>query len=334
MKILSVFNNKGGVGKTTYLYHIAHLIARNGKTVLMVDCDSQCNLTAYSMCDNEIERAWGEKGNSIYRAIERVHKGMGDIYNRTPTNLSSGDKKMYIVPGDLSLSNFEDLLGESWNSAKGGNEPQIRIQSAIFRYMLWAGEKVNADIILVDLGPNLGALNRAVLGASDYFIIPITPDLFSIRGTENLGSKLLTWRKDWEQCNEAWGRYKDASTDLEIPQGNPSFIGYVTQQHNLRNNREGMTQGWRIFGSRLDEAVQSNIIEKLEKNNQVIEWEDNSYNLGLIPNMNSLIPYSLEARKPIFECTASDGLRGAHISTARDSIKHFENIGNKLMTLI
>jgi cellulose biosynthesis protein BcsQ len=42
-KLVSIFNNKGGVGKTTYLYHIAHLLERQGKTVLLVDLDSQCN---------------------------------------------------------------------------------------------------------------------------------------------------------------------------------------------------------------------------------------------------------------------------------------------------
>lgn len=328
MKTLSIFNNKGGVGKTTYLYHVAHLIARRGKKVLMVDCDSQCNLTAYSMHDNQIDRAWGERGNSIYRIIEPVYRGIGDIRNRKPTELNSYRQNISIVPGDLLLNNFEDILGESWNGAKGGSEPSIRIQAAIYRYIKWAGEQVNADLIMVDLGPNLGALNRVVLGASDYFIVPVAPDLFSIRGTENLGSKLITWRKEWEQCNDAWG-----GTDIEIPNGKPVFIGYVVQQHNERRNSEGMTQGWQIFGNRLGDAIQKNIIDKLPSD-QVLEWDDNSSNLGLIPNLHSLIPYSLEARKPVFDCNASDGLRGAHISRARDSINHFENISNSIINLI
>lgn len=328
MKILSIFNNKGGVGKTTYLYHVAHLIARHGKKVLMVDCDSQCNLTAYSMHDNQIDRAWGERGNSIFRIIEPVYRGIGDIRSRKPTELNSYRQNISIVPGDLLLNNFEDILGESWNGAKGGSEPNIRIQAAIYRYIKWAGEQVNADLIMVDLGPNLGALNRVVLGASDYFIVPVAPDLFSIRGTENLGSKLVTWRKEWEQCNRAWD-----GVDIEIPNGKPVFVGYVVQQHNERRNSEGMTQGWQIFGNRLEDAIQNNIIDKLPSD-QVLEWDDNSFNLGLIPNLHSLIPYSLEARKPVFDCTSNDGLRGAHISRARESINHFENISNSIINLI
>jgi cellulose biosynthesis protein BcsQ len=329
MKILSIFNNKGGVGKTTYLYHVAHLIARTGKKVLMVDCDSQCNLTAYSMQDSQINQAWGEsRGNSIYRIIEPVYRGIGDIRKRGPTELNGYRQNISIVPGDLLLNNFEDVLGESWNGAKGGSEPNIRTQAAIYRYIKWAGEQVNADLIMVDLGPNLGALNRVALGGSDYFIVPVAPDLFSIRGTENLGSKLLTWRKEWEQCNDAWD-----GNDIEIPNGKPVFIGYVVQQHNVRRNSEGMTQGWQLFGNRLEDAIQKNIIDKLPSD-QVLKWDNNSFNLGLIPNLHSLIPYSLEARKPVFDCTASDGLRGAHISTARESISHFENISNRIISLI
>jgi chromosome partitioning protein len=49
MPIISMFNNKGGVGKTTLLFHVAHVLAESGRKVLIVDCDSQCNLTAYAL---------------------------------------------------------------------------------------------------------------------------------------------------------------------------------------------------------------------------------------------------------------------------------------------
>ena len=52
---IAIFNNKGGVGKTTYIYHIANILADNGIRTLMVGCDSQCNLTAYAIDDAEIK---------------------------------------------------------------------------------------------------------------------------------------------------------------------------------------------------------------------------------------------------------------------------------------
>jgi chromosome partitioning protein len=326
MKIISLFNNKGGVGKTTFLFHVANVLAESGRKVLMVDCDSQCNLTAYAMSDKAIEKAWEDGGNSLYRAIEQVARGIGDIRNRAPSQLGPN---LSLVPGDLLLSDFEDLLGDTWNAAKGGSEPALRAQSAIYRAILQSADKSNAEVVLIDLGPNLGSLNRAVLGGSDYVIVPVAPDLFSIRGTENLGSKLAKWRKEWDQCNDAW-----SGNDLQIPKGRPHFLGYIVQQHNLRDNTSGMTQGWRIFGDRLESAIQNNIVERLQPLGQVYKGGSANFNLGKIPNLHSLIPYSLEARKPVFRCTSVDGLRGAHIQKALDSKALFQPIAKTIENVL
>lgn len=330
MKIISIFNNKGGVGKTTYMYHIAHLLEKRGKTVIMVDADSQCNLTSYSISDTTMERQWGERGSSIWRIIEPVYQGLGDIRQRRPIQIKFREyPNLYLVPGDVLLSNYEDRLGDTWSGAKGGSEPDLRVQSAIYRYILWAADSKDADVVMVDLGPNLGSLNRAILSGSDYFIVPMSPDLFSIRGTSNLGAKLVTWHNEWQQCNDAW-----SGRGLSLPSGRPIFLGYVMQQHNVRQNAAGMTRGWQIFGRRIEEAVRTNILDRLEPLEQVYDWGDGQANLGLIPNLHSLIPYSLEARKPIFDCTSSDGLTGAHITRARESDQHYEPIIDRLMMVI
>nr|VFK57474.1 MAG: AAA domain-containing protein [Candidatus Kentron sp. TC] len=332
VKIVSVFNNKGGVGKTTYMYHIAHILARKDKVVLVVDLDSQCNLSAYALSESELEKSWrSERGNSIWNIVEPVYERIGDIKERGPSKIS---ENLHIVPGDVLLSNFEDSLGDSWNSAKGGNAGDLRVQSAIYRYILWAARKVDASVVMLDLGPNLGALNRAVLSSSDYFIVPMSPDLFSIRGTQNLGSKLEIWQKEWEQCRKSYDE-NSKKKGLEIPKGKPIFLGYVMQQHNIRKNSPiGMTKGWAIFQDRVEGAVKENIIHKLKPLNQIHDWGDNNWNLGKIPNLHSLIPYSLEARKPVFDCGSKEGLMGAHITSAKNSIKHFEPIVDKLIHIL
>lgn len=319
--IFSVFNNKGGVGKTTYMFHIAHVLSRRGHTVLMVDCDTQGNLTNYCLDESEIADAWDKGGNSIFRVVEPIVRGTGDITTPVPTKLAKSQGDIYIVPGDLRLSDFEDRLGDTWNAARGGDEASLRVQTAIHRYVLSAIDEVGATVVLIDMGPNLGSLNRAVLASSDYFMTPVAPDLFSIQGTENLGNKLVSWREQWEQIHDSW-----KGDDLNIQAGNPVFLGYVLQMHNTRStNASGMTAGWQIYKDRIEDAVKTNIVAKI-RDDQRFAWEDESFLLGKIPNLHSLVPYSQEARKPIFDCTGRDKLRGAHQTKAKESIDLFDEI--------
>jgi len=325
---IGVFNNKGGVGKTTYLYHVAHVLSEN-YTVLLVDADPQCNLTAYCLTDSAIEQSWTRAGNSIFRNLERLHESMGDIYDRKPSQANEANDNIWIVPGDPMLSDFEDVLADTWNRAKGGSIPDLRKQTGIHRYILAAEEKIGADVTFIDLGPNLGPINRTALTACDYFMVPVAPDLFSIRGTQNLGSKLVAWRAEWDQILTS-----GAQSDLSMPSGAPILLGYVRQQHNVRNNAEGMTMGWSLFGDKVEAAIQANIVDKLRPLHQVMEWEDGSWDLGGIPNLHSLVPYSQNARKPIFKCTATDGLRGAHIQKAVDSRGLYEPMAGTIAHLI
>ena len=316
MIIISIINNKGGVGKTTYLFHLANILADHNKTVLMVDCDSQCNLTAYSVDEEVIKYAWDEEGNSIYKVLEKVSIGMGDIEQKVPTKIRD---YLYLVPGDVDLSRFEDRLGDTWSSVNS-EEISLRTQIAIYRYILYAAQTIKADYVLIDMGPNLGALNRSVLGGCDYFITPLSPDLFSIKGTQNLGDKLVKWSKEWVNIIKTWS----SETALELPSGKPKFLGYVIQEHNMRNTKSGMTKAWQIFGKEVDESVNRNIIQKLKPLCQVVEKE--TYTLGQIPNLHSLIPYSQNAHKPVYKCDYKDGLKGDHITKAKESIHLFDDI--------
>lgn len=325
---LAIFNNKGGVGKTTYLFHIANILADAGICTLMVDCDSQCNLTAYCLNDSEIKKAWGEKGNSIYKVLQQVADGVGDIRNKQATKLRDN---LFLVPGDIDLNIYEDRLGETWASASV-QPASIRVQIAIYRYIKLAASKCNAKVVLIDLGPNLGALNRAVLGGVDYFITPISPDLFSIKGTQNLGNKFTTWHAEWKNNLNKWQNGFPGISIDELPNGKPVFLGYVTQQHNIRNSSTGMTKGWNIFGSKVDEAIRENIVNKLEPLGQV--YPKKEYMLGKIPNLHSLIPYSLNAHKPVYKCTSSDGLNGAHISKAFESKELYKDIIDTILELL
>jgi cellulose biosynthesis protein BcsQ len=289
----------------------------------MIDCDSQCNLSSYCLNDQQIEKEWKEDGRSIYRIVEDLIEGLGDFKKRNPLKLS---ENLHLVPGDIQFSLFEDKLANTWIPARGGESSALRLQSAIYRYASWLSDDrgYHFDLVLLDLGPNLGSLNRSLLISSDYFIVPVAPDLFSIRGTENLGKRISEWSVEWKQTQEHKNRI-----NFTYPTGKPRFLGYVTQNHNSRQNgSQQMTQGWQIYGSRLDKSIKENIINKLGPLDQLFEAEINDFKIGQTPNLHSLIPYSMNARKPTYLCTSQDGLNGAHITKAIETKRHFLPILN------
>jgi len=72
MKIIGLFNNKGGVGKTSLTYHLAHMFALQGVTTLVADLDPQANLTASFLTETELEALWTQDDNaqSIFQGIK------------------------------------------------------------------------------------------------------------------------------------------------------------------------------------------------------------------------------------------------------------------------
>lgn len=118
----------------------------------------------------------------------------------------------------------------------------------------------------------------------------------------------------------------------DLPNGTPKFLGYVTQQHNIRDTKSGMTKGWSIFGNQVDDAVRKNIVQQLSPFGQSVIKQN--YMLGKIPNLHSLVPYSLNAHKPVYKCGSSDGLKGEHISKAKNSRKLYCDIINVITELM
>ncbi len=196
--VVAFFNNKGGVGKTSLVYHLSWMFADLGVRVVAADLDPQANLTAAFLDEDRLEELWPDNGhpNTIYGSIRPLMGGTGDIAD---PYIEEINEFLAILPGDLALSGFEDDLSEVWPKCMDSDERSFRVISAFWRISQKAAHATGASVILVDLGPNLGAINRAALIASDYVVVPLSPDLFSLQGLRNLGPTLRRWRGQWEQ---------------------------------------------------------------------------------------------------------------------------------------
>ncbi len=318
--VLTFFNNKGGVGKTSLIYHVAWMLSDMGLSVLTADLDPQGNLSAAFLDDEELEKLWPENGSSrtIFGAIEPLRRGVGDI--KTPETQKISDT-LFLVPGDMALSGFEDDLSQVWPECLDSKERAFRVISAFWRVIQEAAERQKAKIVLVDIGPNLGAINRAALISSSHVVVPLAPDLFSLQGLRNLGPTLRKWRKEWGERLK-----KNPDPQLQLPQGEMSPIGYIVMQHSIRQDRPA--KSYEKWIHRMPGAYRKYVLEEIEGDYTVSE---DPHCFGLLKHYRSLMAMAQEARKPMFLLKPADGAIGSHALAAQDAREDFKNMANKIV---
>ncbi len=326
--VLTFFNNKGGVGKTSLIYHLAWIYASLRKRVVIIDLDPQANLTAAFLDEDAIEAIWNQQnlGSTIYQCVKPL-TGVGDIAEPNLQNIATD---LYLLPGDVNLSGYEDALSAEWPNSMGDNNlyRPMRILSSFWQVMQMAANKVQADIILVDIGPNLGAINRSVLVATDYVVIPLGADLFSLQGLKNLGPTLRSWKNLWQKRLDNWNASAEKSSfpEFNLPQGKMQSIGYLCQQHSVRLDRP--VKAYDKWVQRIPEVYRESVLD--QATNGTIRQEDDPYCLAIIKHYRSLIPMAQEHRKPIFNLTSADGAIGAHANAVQDARKDFTELAKKI----
>ena len=324
--VLTFFNNKGGVGKTSLIYHLAWMFADFGKQVVVADLDSQANLTAAFLDDERIEEIWDEKNKdaTIYQCVKPL-TGVGDIL---PPRLQDITSHLHLLPGDVALSSYEDILSTEWPNSMGDNNlyRPMRILSSFWQVTQMAAAKIEADVILVDIGPNLGAINRAVLLATDYVAIPLGADLFSLKGLSNLGPVLRSWKSLWAKRLNNWknSQEKQKYPGFELPLGKMEPIGYLCQQYGVRLDRP--VKAYDKWVKRIPAVYREAVLGKKAAQNV----RTDPYCLATLKHYRSLIPMGQEHRKPIFHLTSANGAIGSHANSVQGAKKDFEQLAMKI----
>ena len=326
--VIAFFNNKGGVGKTSLVYHLAWMYADLGFRIVAADLDPQANLTAAFLDEDRLEELWpeGDHPQTIFGCIQPLQQGTGDI---TEPHLEIVDEilrptlfgPIALLVGDLLLSSFEDELSNVWPRCLEGNPRAFRVTSAFWRMMQRAAKAHEADMILMDLGPNLGAINRAALIAADYVVVPLSPDLFSLQGLRNLGPTLRKWRTEWQDRLS-----RNTVADLELPTGRIQPIGYVVLQHAVRMDRP--VQAYDRWIARIPGEYRQYVLNALDNGTTSVSRDPE--NLALLKHYRSLMPLAQEAHKPMFHLKPADGAIGSHLQAVRGAYLDFEKLARKI----
>jgi chromosome partitioning protein len=332
--IISLFNHKGGVSKTTTAFNLGWALAAKGKKVLLVDGDPQCNLTGTVL---------GFEGQSDFEAFyKKVPQGnlcgaLGPAFNSTPAPLApaavqaTSQKNLSILAGHIDLATYEAQLAVAFTTSAA--LPVMRnLPGAAGVLLRTTAQKNGIDVVLIDMSPSVGALNQSLFLASDYFIVPTSPDYFCYLAVQSLSKVLPAW-------NQSAMLMRGAASGLSypLPDNGPKFLGIISQRYRPRSGEPAASfQGWI---DRIKAAVNDTLVPALKSQNMVVSEKDftasgaldSPYNLANIADFNSLIAQSHTHNVPVFALNDAQLERvGVILATMKASRDGFLKVFNQL----
>ena len=354
-KTICLFNHKGGVSKTTTAFNLGWSLSNMGKKVLLVDLDSQCNLTGLvlgfnAIDDDNMAGFYNSKSNLTMQDIVSV------IINGTQTPdafvdahanelLETKHPNLFLLPGHLDVSDLDAQINVAMKVASGlpvmrntpGNLPAILQKIAVNN---------NFDYVIYDLSPNVGGLNEIILMSSDYFIVPTSPDYFCLQAIGSLKKNIVKWHTEIARFKHD-NKFDNPSYAIK---NSPQFLGTIQQRYRPRNEQPG--KSFQKWIDRIRAEINGNLVPALEALNCTVSKEKiqsvlkgssfEPYDLIHIADFNSLIAISQQLSKPVFDLTNEEiALHGNVFAKAKDTMclsrdnfsKVFIDLANRVVKL-
>lgn len=342
---ISLFNHKGGVSKTTTAFNLGWMLANKGKKVLLVDCDPQCNLTGMVM---------GFKGtddfDAIYKAggVRNIRDGLAPAFESRPSLIQpvqceqiNGQPNMYLIPGHIGLAEYEVTLGIAQELS--GSLVTLQNLPGSIRYLIdKTANSLDIDYVLVDMSPSLGAINQNLLMTSDYFLVPMAPDYFSVMATDSLANVLPKWRS-WANSAQSMQVLKSAT--YPFPDIKTKFLGTVIQKYRLREGNSA-SSAFQTWIDEIEEGVRKRLIPALKGADMLLSEQiykdfdiDNGKPILQMSEFNGLIALSQKYKVPVFALTDEQlEQRGIVAERTKKSMKRFHDLfsdsADKIIKLI
>lgn len=311
MKILTLYNHKGGVSKTTSTFNLASYFADSGKKVLMVDADPQCNLTEIALAptiaelDAKALHATTAKiqdlpGTSILDALNQRIKGDAAFIDLTKVKTHKVRENLHLLRGSVDLSSIEDDLAEAHVQRSSMRTNLMRTYVAIGDFLARLGEKEEFDYVFIDVGPSSGALTRAFFLVCDGFFLPSAPDRFNVQAIGTLSRIIDRWMMEHAQVKK---QYQDL--DLPIRPGTPAFLGAIVQAFKIYAGKA--KPGYKLWMARLPKEITGALKPVMRKHGSDLYLPSYSKPIAVeIPDFNQLAPLMQEVGKAVFNIVRAD----------------------------
>lgn len=346
-KQVAFFNHKGGVSKTTSVFNIGWMLADKGKTVVLVDCDPQCNLTGLVLdYRNDLSYNFESKEEAL-----NIRDALAPAFTGRPVPLTApklqkvkGRNGLYVLPGHVGFAEYESQLAIAHDLSTA--IPALQNIPGSIRWLLdLAASSVNADYVLVDMSPSLGSINQNLWASSDAFVVPMAPDYFSAMALRSLATVLPRWFHWSQQAGKDTGLSQSA---YPWKATTPMYLGSIVQNYRTRI-RDGKpaapTRAYQTWFDELKRAKFDNLLPALNKAGLLYELSHyaaanapvNDFMIE-VPDFNSLVASSQEHSKPVFTLTPQDlNSSGVIAETQEQSVAKFRRIygdgSDKVMAL-
>lgn len=205
-KVISTINLKGGVGKTSLTVALAEFLAdESDYKVLVIDVDPQTNATV-SLISQEDWKNLDQNGKTLASLFKDKIRGMhefnlNDSIVKNVSNVHGGIKNLDLLPSSLKLIDLQDLLSQIPSITRYSLSPVEVLQKEMNEII----ESNKYDYIFIDCPPNLGLITQNALRMSNYYLIPVVPDIISTLGIPQIISNVESLSKLWNSKIECLG---------------------------------------------------------------------------------------------------------------------------------
>lgn len=312
MSIVTLYNHKGGVSKTTTTFNLAHLLASKGKRVLLVDADPQCNLTELCLgrviaeLDVVAEKTGVIQelpGTSVLDALKPRIEGEVASVNVDAISTVSLINGLDLIRGSVDLTSIEDDISEAHSQRFATRTNLMRTYVAIGDMLTRLAQTRNYDFVFIDLGPSAGALTRTFFLACDAFFVPVAPDRFNVQAIRTLSSIVGRWLDEHAQIRDTYTSYS-----LPVRHGQPIFLGAVSQFFKVYKGKP--KPGFNVWIRRIPEQLNTHLASALKNystaDRNLYPFQTDQLIATQIPDFGTLAPLMQEVGKPVFGIKRED----------------------------
>lgn len=334
MQLISIFNNKGGVGKTTLTFHTAHALALQNKKVLLMDLDPQCNLSVTCLSPDEIYNIWKDEDESIddisaartelgrrkfsrlssetrscHFLLKPAEDGTEDLPEFPPPKEIT--KNLFLIPGRLSLFQYESRISRRWSELFQGDPLAIRTVLNIRTLAEEYANRYNFDYVILDTSPSLGDLNKVIISTVDGFIVPAMPDMFSLYGIRNIGNALQQWKSEFDSLFQLL----PSSKRKRFPNKFVRFLGYCiynakkyTRESRKKGNEWDLAKANYFYASQIPDTIKRYFRPDIWSHLNDTELRMPIGNKSIMHTHNTMPNQAQKYRRPMWELPYLEGI--------------------------